>query len=477
MAGPVPLPAQQTLSLEEAIRLARAHNPDFQARANDRVPAWWGVRAAYGNLFLPSASASLGFGYTAEGEPRFGSVAFGDQPAFHSSSYRLGLTYRLDGSVLLEPARARAEERAVVAGIESAAAELDASVTSAYLDALQAEAALAQAVGDLERTSEHARLASARFEAGLATSLDVRRSEVQHGQAEVRALQVEARATSSRLDLGLILGTPLPQGVRFTSDFPLFEPAWSAAELQLRAQERNPGLSAARARLAAAEALHKVARSQYLPSLTLSVGWTGSVYQAGDIDPLVAEQLAALQGSYAQCQQQNRLRELLGEPPAPCVNPEDPLVEQDVRRQLAARNSGFPFDYQRQPLSADLTVSLPIFTGFSRERQIAEARVAAEDAGYAARSRELELQTGVEDALLVLETAYHAARLQREVREMAEDELRMAGERFRAGVASSIEVTDAQANLSQAERDEITARYDFHKALAALEILLGEPLR
>lgn len=55
-------------------------------------------------------------------------------------------------------------------------------------------------------------------------------------------------------------------------------------------------------------------------------------------------------------------------------------------------------------------------------------------------------------------------------------ELWLALERYRLGLASSIEVVDAQANLSQAERDEISAIYEFRIAFAALESLVGVPL-
>src|SRR5690606_17086891 len=46
-----------TLTLEEAIELARAYNPDFRVRANDEVAADWQVRSAYAAL-LPSVNVS-----------------------------------------------------------------------------------------------------------------------------------------------------------------------------------------------------------------------------------------------------------------------------------------------------------------------------------------------------------------------------------------------------------------------------------
>ena len=77
----------------------------------------------------------------------------------------------------------------------------------------------------------------------------------------------------------------------------------------------------------------------------------------------------------------------------------------------------------------------------------------------------------------VRQTARRTAELQERIRLTAGEELRLAQERFRLGLASSIEVADAQANISQAERDEITALYDFHQSIAALESLVGDTVR
>src|SRR3982751_4939318 len=48
-----------TLSLEEALRLARTHSPTFLQTGNDVEVSDAGVRSAYGR-FLPSLSTSMG---------------------------------------------------------------------------------------------------------------------------------------------------------------------------------------------------------------------------------------------------------------------------------------------------------------------------------------------------------------------------------------------------------------------------------
>ncbi len=222
-----------------------------------------------------------------------------------------------------------------------------------------------------------------------------------------------------------------------------------------------------------------MAQTQYLPSLSLSAGWSGSVFEAGGLASLVSGRLAQVSGQHSNCLQDNRILGLLGDPPADCrvFDVSNPAVEAAVRADVERTNGSFPFGYESQPLTLSANVSVPLFTGFTRQLQIEEARVAADNAERQVRAEELRLRAEVETALRTVETALRTAELQAGIRGTSSEELRLAEERFRLGLASSIEVVDAQANLSQAERDEISAVYDFHIAFAALEALVGVPLR
>lgn len=464
----------RALSLEEAVALARESNPDFLAQANDRRAARAAVRAARAD-FLPSAGVSNTFGYTAEGERRYGSVGFGKQPDYYSSSYSLGLSYELSAAKLAQPAWARAQDRATEQRIAGAGAGLAAQVTQQYLTVLQAQEDAAQAEREVARAAEYERLARARLEVGAGTPLDVRRAEVRKGQAEVRLLQAENARAVAALNLGELLGAPLEPETRLTTEFAVFEPRWKTEELLATALRENPSLRAARAGATAARTGARAARGAYLPVLSFNVGLQGSVFRAGDTGPLVQERLLGAQQRLAGCQQGNALRRLTGQPEEDCTAFQ--LDPADVRRRVEAENAGFPFDYDRQPLSASMTVSLPLFNGLAREQRIEEAKVAAEDAEHQVRAQELRLRVEIGTALRNLETAYRTAELQARVRENAAEELRLARERFRFGAANSLEVTDAQTNLAQAEQARIAATYDFHRALAGLETLVGRPLR
>lgn len=471
-------PAGPALTLEQAVAAARERNPDMQAQRNDARSARAQVRESRLD-FLPSASASTSFGYTAPGEERLGFSVSSTTPDFYSSNYRLGLSYDLSGAKLLQPTIARAQERATLERIEGYEANLVSQVAQQYIAALQAREQLEQSRREVERTAEHERLARARLEVGAGTPLDLRRAEVQRGQAEVAVVQRQNNYDTEILRLGQAMGAELPLTTQLVSTFQLFEPRWSADSLSALAIELNPGLDASRAGARAARTNVRAARSSYLPTMSFNVGVVGSVYSAGDLDPLVAQAMSGAQQQYAGCLQQNRLNALLGDPAVDCsgFNPDDPAVAARLRSGIESSNPSFPFGYTRQPVQASVTFSLPIFNGYARERQVEEARVAADDAELGVRAQELKLRADVRAALLSLQTAYRTAQLQEQVVGRASEELRLAQERFRYGVASSVEVTDAQTSLAQAEQARIDAVYNFHRSLAALEALVGRPLR
>src|SRR5881628_4262160 len=71
-------PAQVTsagLSLADAIALARERNPAYRQAQNNRGPAAWGVRNAWGQL-VPSLTTSAGMSYTGPGSQTFLTSSF-----------------------------------------------------------------------------------------------------------------------------------------------------------------------------------------------------------------------------------------------------------------------------------------------------------------------------------------------------------------------------------------------------------------
>ncbi|MBA3345652.1 MAG: TolC family protein [Gemmatimonadales bacterium] len=141
------------------------------------------------------------------------------------------------------------------------------------------------------------------------------------------------------------------------------------------------------------------------------------------------------------------------------------------------QNDVFPFSYTGQPFQANVTLSLPIFTGLSRSLRLSQARADEQDADEFARARRLQVRSDVHARYLGLQTSYQAIAVQAANRQAARDQLRLAQDRYRLGAGTSLEVSDAQNSVQQAEGDYVNAVYDYHKAVAALEAAVGRPLR
>jgi outer membrane protein len=490
-ALPAVVHAQQpaTLTLEEAIALARRHNPDYLATANDIGLADWAVRDAYGSL-LPGASASTSLGYQAAGQPRFGNftgddLGVGRTTDYYSSSYSLGMSYRLSGASVMAPRQARSQRDATLASIDAAAFNLTANVTRTYIAVRRAQDGVVLARRELARADENLRLARARVDVGAAIPMEATQAEVERGRSEVSLLQAENLVRTERLRLMQTLGIRFDGEVQLTTDFAMRDVPWSADELVAVAQGAHPQLRAARAQESAADVGVRMARSAYLPSLSLSAGITGFARRAGNTDFLVNQAVESARGNFAQqaqsCTLLNQISAGLSKPlpstPADCSQFSlTPAREAEIRQQIEASNRDFPFGYRREPFSMSMTVSLPLFDGFSRERQMEQARLQRTDAELRVRSEQLRIETEVATALANVQTARRSVELEARNAELAGQQLELARERYRVGAASFLELQDAETAKARADRAQLTALYQFHENLAALEAAVGRPL-
>jgi len=479
-----PLRAQEpppaTLSLADAIDLARRNNPDYLASANDATSADWAVREAYGAL-LPSASLGSSLSWQDAGTTRFGiltaeDIGFGSSTSYYSSSYSVNLNYRLSGASILAPGRERAGRRATEAGIDASRHTLEANVTRQYLALRGARDGVALAQEELSRTEENLRLARARAQVGAVAQIEAAQAEVDRGRAEVSLLQARNLAEAERLRLMQVLGIELDRDVSLTSEFIVMDVAWTSEDLLRIAMEGNPQLGAARASEDASDVGVRMARTAYLPSLSLSAGFSGFARQAGNVSYLIDQARAQTESGRRQCVEQNDLYSRLANP-LPSRDCSTFVLTPQQETLIRESNSVFPFDFTRDPLSLSLALSLPIFEGFSRERQVEEAKVAAQDARHRRRAEELRVRLDVSTAYNDVETARQSVALEERNQTLADDQLRLARERYRLGAGTFLELREAETVKARADRAYLSALYQFHEGLSALEAAVGRPLR
>jgi len=123
--------------------------------------------------------------------------------------------------------------------------------------------------------------------------------------------------------------------------------------------------------------------------------------------------------------------------------------------------------------SATVNVEIPIFNGglFSARREAARFRAQAADQ----RVRDLEesVARDVRVAWSDSTTAYHQLDVTAELLREATMALDLAQGRYNLGLSSIIELSQAQLNLTQAEVENLGAKYDYQKSYAVLQYATG----
>lgn len=141
----------------------------------------------------------------------------------------------------------------------------------------------------------------------------------------------------------------------------------------------------------------------------------------------------------------------------------------------------FDDDNKQEQWNATVNISMPFFDGFrtSANRRIALSRQRSQEF----RVRSLELQISSEVRLAVQDAGSRNAQIavaEKSVR-LAQEELRLAQQRYQQGVADNREIVEAQNRLAVAEDNLVEAVYQYNlsrvelaRAKGNVRTVLGE---
>ena len=484
LVAPAGLSAQSTvpdrLTLEEALAIARENNPNWLATANNVAVDDWNVRAAYGAL-APSLSVGGSVGWRGSGEQNFGGLTASDlgvtqQPNYYSSSYSANVNWGLSGQNWYGPANARAGRAVTEAQIDQARVNLETQVTRLYLDVLRQADGVRLTEQQLERSRFNLRIAQAQSEIGSATLLDVRQAEVQVGRSEVALLQTRNALETANLRLLQQLGVDLSTRPDLVTEFGLEEPDYEFDTLWNDAIVDNPALNTRRRTVESTKVSVKIARSSYFPSLSFSTGLSGFAREASSTDLLIQQAQASVASQVRSCQSTNELYSRLANP-LPLLDCAQIAFTDQQRAAIIESNDVFPFGFTRSAPSATLSISLPVFQGLSRQRNLESSQSQLRDAELQVREQELALEADLAVNLAQVRTAWQSAQIEEQNQVYADEQLRLATERYQLGAIPFVDLIEAETVKAQADRDLLNAVYAYHDAVTNLEAVVGRPLR
>ena len=123
---------------------------------------------------------------------------------------------------------------------------------------------------------------------------------------------------------------------------------------------------------------------------------------------------------------------------------------------------------------AGANISIPVFNGFLFNADAQEAKLRAQAAQENVRNLRDTIARDVRTAVLNARTAFQRIGVTEEMLNQANFALDLATARYKIGLSSIVELTQAQLAQTQAEIDHTNARYSYQTALAEVRYEIGQ---
>jgi len=303
--------------------------------------------------------------------------------------------------------------RASRSGLQAAKADLDVTkdqvseqVARAYLASLREDAALDAAKANVELSQALERLAQSQKDAGTGTGIEVTRAQVQLANDRQRMTVAENNRRRAVLQLLRAMGLDLKVDVQL-SDKLAYQPVDTAAVESLleTARKGRSDLKAQQQHQQTARMNYSAVEAERLPSVS-AYGDYGTIGN-----------------------------EIVGAHPTHTVG---------------------------------VQLKVPLYDGGRRATRKQESLLQVREEEIRTRDLGLQVELDVRLALDSLRSADSQVKTAGEGLTLAQSELEQAQRRYQAGVANSLEVTDAQTRLDRARDNQVAALYNYN--LARLEL-------
>jgi outer membrane protein TolC len=153
-----------------------------------------------------------------------------------------------------------------------------------------------------------------------------------------------------------------------------------------------------------------------------------------------------------------------------------PVVNAIAQYQIQSQTNNFEYNNAYYPSSSfvGLQISVPLFTGLSNQAKVRQARISKDQTNLRSEYEYEQLRSKVHE--IVSNSHESLARLQTtvDVRETAQLSYNIIQYRYKSGVASRLELTDAEYELSAAQSNYLEAVYDYLSARIELQRIMGE---
>ena len=397
----------KTLNLQQCIQIALKNNPQILASQ---------IGVAKLKKKIPEARA--GFYPLLNFNADAGRLSA--QPGFYASktgdSYNTGLSMRYNifqgGKTVAAVHAAHYNYEAGKSEHKANRQDLILSVTEAYYQLLQVEHFNTVAVKSLQRAQSHLAFANARFKTGLASRSDILKAKTEQSSAKLDLIRARNAVSMARGQLNIALGQNVSSPIKIVDD--LSKSAANETEgnqskfqaLVEEAYKNRPELKKIKDQLQAQRSFIRLAKADYYPSISLD----GNYNFSG-----------------------NKVSQL----------------------------------YQSNYIG--ISVSLPIFSGFSRPARVSQENLELEVLEQQATSLRQQISLEVWNAFLALKEVKERIVNTQIFLKDARENLDISEGEYKEGVGSMLDVLDAETTFVAAEERYIRALADYKIAQLALQ--------
>ena len=403
------------LTLDEAVKLALERNERAKSTWEEVVAA--NARLAQArSFFLPSITSTSTYTRRAYETRRIVGETEVIIQRYNALSETIALNQTLfDARSLTSLAAVRARRDADVASAAESRRQLAFEVSQAFLATLGTTQVREASGRRFTFAGQNLEAAKARFAAGLASVNDVTRAELEYATAEVGLTQVKGQVETSTLQLGHLLDAP--DAVRG----PLVVPEFLIEAASAEAADSEGLVGEALARRLDVGSLRSLASAQRSLSRLPMLGWLPALSASG-------------------------------------------------RYSLTNEAS---FNNRNWNWSIGATLSWSLFDGGARFGQSKEQRALARLADLDLQAATRKVDVEVREALVSLASQRASLRQATVAHEVAKKNAAETTELYRQGLASALEVADANVSLFEAEVALVQERYGLGVAFLNLEAALG----
>lgn len=407
-----------TLSLDGYVKLALDHNPQPKIAAG-AVQASSAAREKSRSSLLPHIDGNAALSRNGSNGSSSGTLN-----SRYSGSAVNSSSAGVDGQLLLfDFGKTLYQYKSSDKSLDAAKYDLQITLQTTVLDArtayfnyLLSEQLLTVNEDALKQAQAHYDQATILFEVGKQAKIAVTKALVDVANAQVNVIHARNTLRLAKVQLETAAGVQLADPVVLTDSLGRIEDSITMNDALTQALQKRPELLASRARLEVARLQYKSARAAYFPSINASAGYDWQNASTSNL-------------------------------PAP--------------------------DWNNPGWNIGAALSIPLYEGGAVHAGVRQADAALTQAMASLDATVLNVTQEVQQDVLQEAEARERISATAVLVEQSDESLRLSQERYRNGIATSLEITDAEVTLANARISHVQAQFDYRVAHAKLLLSIG----